>query len=71
MRLIKYLTEAYKASPKEIKAAAKSIAKRKSVKEKYLEFIGAEDYGDMGKLFYFNVTDKKHKDYKSTLAEKI
>jgi hypothetical protein len=71
MRFNKYLTEAYKASPEEIKKAAKAAAKRKTVKEKHLQFIGAEDYGDLGRLFYFNITDKKHKDYKSTIGEKI
>lgn len=72
MKFFRYITEKeYKASPKEIKDVAKKISKRIGVKEKDLKFIGVEDYGDMGKLFHFNLTDPTHEKYKSTVAELI
>jgi hypothetical protein len=72
MRFNKYLTEKkYKSSPEEIKKAAKLIAKRDTVKEKHLKFIGAENTEGFGTLFYFNIMDPKHEKFKSTVAEKI
>ena len=61
MRLNRYLVE-----DRKLDQAKKNIAKRLKVDPKYLEFIGKDDYG-----YYFNITDRKHKDYKSTKFEKI
>lgn len=68
MRLNKYLKE---ATDKNIEITRKIIAKRIKVDPKYLKFIGMADYKDMGKGYNFNVTDKKHKQYKSTTQELV
>jgi hypothetical protein len=61
MRLIRYLVE-----DRKLEKAKKKISKRLKVDPEYLKFIGKDDYG-----YYFNVTDKKHKDYQSTKFERI
>jgi len=61
MRLIRYLVE-----DRKLEQAKKKISKRLKVDPKYLEFIGKDDYG-----YYFNITDRKHKDYQSTKFERI
>jgi len=44
----------------------KEISRKHKVNIKYVEFIGAQDYGDLGTLYYFNINDPSHPDYKST-----
>jgi hypothetical protein len=44
----------------------KEIAHKHKVNISFVEFIGAQDYGDLGTLYYFNINDPKHPDYKST-----
>ena len=44
----------------------KEISRKHKVNIKYVEFIGAQDYGDLGTLYYFNILDPSHPDYKST-----
>jgi len=61
----------YNPSKSILKSAMKSISKRLDVDEKFLKFIGAEDNGDLGILIYFNILDKNHIKYKSTVAELI
>lgn len=45
-----------------ISTARKSISKRIKVDPDDLEYIGKDKIG----MYYFNVTDKKHPDYRST-----
>jgi len=61
MRLKQYLVE-----DKQMEQAKQKIAKRLKVDPKYLDFIGKDNMG-----YYFNITDRKHKDYKSTKFERI
>lgn len=60
MRFKLYLIE-----DRRVEQAKKKIAKRIKVDPKYLHYIGDDDSG-----YYFNVTDKKHKEYKSTKFER-
>jgi len=53
-----------------IEKMRKKVAERKNVKIKYVDYIGAQDYDDMGWGFYFNITDKKHPEFMSTLMER-
>jgi hypothetical protein len=53
-----------------IEKMRKRVAERKKVDIKSIEFIGAQDYDDMGWGFYFNIIDKKHPEYMSTLMER-
>jgi hypothetical protein len=61
MRLKQYLIE-----DKHMEQAKQKLAKRLNVDPKYLNYIDKDNFG-----YYFNVTDRKHKDYKSTKLEKI
>jgi hypothetical protein len=61
MRLKQYLVEDRKQEQ-----AKKKIAKRLKVDTKFLEFVGKDGFG-----YYFNVTDRKHKDFQSTKFERI
>lgn len=61
MRLKQYLIE-----DKHMEKAKQKLAKRLNVDPKYLDFIGKDNMG-----YYFNVIDRKHKDYKSTKFERI
>jgi hypothetical protein len=52
-----------------IEIAKAAIAKRSNVDPKYLKYIGMADYKKLGKAYNFNITDPKHKEYKSTKQE--
>ena len=67
MRLEYYLEK----FDKYIEIAQAAIAKRNNVDPKYLKYIGMADYKKMGKAYNFNITDPRHKDYKSTKQELI
>ena len=54
-----------------MKSAIDRIVRRKKVKANMLNYIGAEDYGDLGALLYFNIEDQKHPEYGTTVAEKV
>jgi hypothetical protein len=56
MRLKQYIVEDSKVDTARLK-----LSKQLKVKPEYLEYIDKDSYG-----YYFNVTDRKHKDYKST-----
>jgi hypothetical protein len=58
--------KSYLIEDRRMEQAKKSIAKRVKVDPKYLEFIGKDVSG-----YYFNITDKKHREYKSTKFERI
>ena len=60
-----------KPTKAEVDKMAKRVAKRKEIDPKHLEFIGAYDYNELGVMFYFNITDKKHPDYMGTMGEKV
>ena len=66
LRLQEFLKE-----DKNIEITRNIIAKRSKVDPKYLKFIGMEDYKHLGKGYNFNITDPKHKQYKSTKQELI
>jgi len=63
MRFQNYINE---IEDKRMEQYKKKIAKRLKVDPKYLDFIGKDTMG-----YYFNVLDRKHKDYKSTKFERI
>lgn len=46
------------------------IARKHKVNPKFIEYIGMQDYGDFGILYYYNINDPKHPDYKSTKVVK-
>jgi hypothetical protein len=48
----------------------REISKKHKVNFNFVEFIGAQDYGDLGTLYYFNINDPNHPDYKSTKVVK-
>lgn len=67
MKLKEFLFE----EDKNIEIARKALSKKHKVDPKYLSYIGMEDYEYMGKGYNFNITDPKHKEYKSTKMELI
>ena len=73
MRFLKFLLKevSYNPSKKEMKSAVDRIVRRKKVKANKLSYIGAEDYGDLGALLYFNIEDHNHPDFGTTVAEKV
>jgi len=42
------------------------IARKYDVNPRYVEYIGMEDYDDLGIMYYYNITDTKSPEYKST-----
>jgi hypothetical protein len=56
MRFQEYLIE-----NKKIEQTKMKLAKQLDVDSKYLDYIGDDKFG-----YYFNITDPKHKEYKST-----
>lgn len=56
MRFEEYLIE-----DKKVEQAKMKLAKQLNVDSKYLDYIGDDKFG-----YYFNITDSKHKEYKST-----
>jgi hypothetical protein len=60
MKFKRYLIE-----DRNVEKAKKRISKRIKINPKYLDYIGDDEFG-----YYFNVMDKKHKDYQSTKFEK-
>ena len=57
-KMDKYLVE---VEPAGITVYRAKLAKELGLKPKHLEFVDKDNYG-----YYFNVTDRKHKLYKST-----
>jgi hypothetical protein len=41
------------------------IARKYDVNPRYVEYIGMEDYDDLGIMYYYNITDTKSPEYKS------
>lgn len=76
MRFKEYLEEVSNISPHrhidkdEMFRARDRKAQKEKVRPVDLEFIGMERYSDK-KGYYFNILDKKHKKYKSTVMELI
>lgn len=56
MRFKQYLIE-----DRKVDQARRKLAKHLKVDPEYLHYIGDDEVG-----YYFNVTDKTHKDYEST-----
>lgn len=56
----------YLIEDRKLEQAKKIIAKRENVDPKYLKFIGHDRYG-----YWFNITDPKHPEYKSTKLGQI
>ena len=56
MRFKKYLIE-----DRKVEQAKKKISQRVKVDPKYLKYIGDDEFG-----YYFNIMDKKHREYGST-----
>lgn len=60
MRLEQYILQ------DNMKLARKRLSVKLKIDPKYLEYVDKDKHG-----YYFNVTDRKHKDYKSTKLQKV
>lgn len=67
-KLKKFHTESVKVDQNKVMTARKKVALRTKVRPQDLEFIGMETYAQ-GEGYYFNIMDKSHKNYKSTIME--
>ncbi len=73
MRLYRYLLDLrestiIRAKPAEVNAARKKLAKREKIQAADLEYRGSEDAGPkFGIIHYFNIEDKNHPRYGSTV----
>lgn len=71
MRLQTFLEATKIVDKRELDRVRKKKAMEVKCRPEDLDFIGMEDYGPDGKGWYFNVMDKKHKMYRSTLMELV
>lgn len=56
-------------STKEFKDALKLLLKKRNLKANQINFIGMADNKEWGRHYSWNIIDKKHKSYKSTILQ--
>lgn len=70
MKLKNYLNETDNLKDtKEFKDALKLLLKKHNLKVNQLDFIGMADNKSFGKHYQWNIIDKKHKSYKSSILQ--